>query len=130
MDSYRQQLKAIDREHRDLQAELSEWHLKFRAEQRNFLLLCGVKYALIFLIILTLAFLLLGKAANYLFYAVVTLYLVVKSEQTNSLRYYAGLGVAILAAAMEIQKCHGLVVFNVGAAIFSTFQFLGFLEII
>lgn len=130
LDGYRQQLKVIDREHQDLQSELSEWHLRFRAEQRNFLLLCGVRYAIIFLIVLTLAFLLLGKAANYLFYAVVTLYLVVKSEQTNGMRYYAGLGVAILAVMMEIQQCHGLVVFNVGAAVFSTFQFLGFLEII
>ncbi len=58
------------------------------------------------------------------------MFIAIKAEQTNNVRYYAVLGVAVLAIAMEYHKHHGLIAFNTGVTIFMTIQFLGFLEII
>jgi hypothetical protein len=127
---YRSRLAHIDREHAELQSEMTEWHFRFRAEQRNFLLLAGVKYALIFLLGLAVCFFILGKAAKFLFFAAFFMFIAIKAEQTNNARYFAVLGVAIIAMVMEYQQHHGLIAFNTGATIFITIQFLGFLEII
>ena len=130
LSQYRSRLAEIDRQHQDLQTQLTEWRFRFRAEQRNFLLLVGIKYAFLLLVLLGVAFVILGKAANFLFFAVVFVYLVVKSEETNHFRYYAALGVGVLAMLVEWQKATGLLFFNTGAAVFLICKFLGFLEII
>jgi len=130
LQEYRKQLAVVDSDHRDLQTELSDWKYRFRAEQRNFLLLAGVKYALLFMICLGLAFVILGKAANFMFFAAITLFLVVKAEKGNNARYYAGMLLAVLAAVMEYQGYSGLVCFNTGAAAMATIQFAGVMDII
>lgn len=127
---YRQQLSQIDRDHQELESELSEWHFRLRAEQRNFLLLAGLKYFVLLLVLLAACFLILGKAANFLFFALITIFIVAKAEETNRARYYVALALAVCAMVMEFQKYSGLVAFNTGSTIFLSVQFLGFLEII
>jgi len=127
---YRQQLSQIDRDHQELESELNEWHFRLRAEQRNFFLLAGLKYFVLMLVLLAACFLILGKAANFLFFALISIFIVAKAEETNKARYYVALSLAVCAMVMEFQKYNGLVAFNTGSAIFLSVQFLGFLEII
>ena len=130
MNEYRRQLSQIDRDHQELQSELSEWRFRFRAEQRNFLLLAGIKYFVLLLTLIAICFFILGKAANFLFFSLISIFAVVKAEETNNVRYYAVVAMAIVAIVMEIQAYSGLIMFNTSSAIFLTIQFLGFLEII
>lgn len=86
LSEYRSKLAQINREHGNLQASLNEWRFRFRAEQRNFLLLVGLKYACVLVLLLVASFVVLGKAANFLFFALVVLYFVIRSEETNKVR--------------------------------------------
>ena len=130
LDEYRSKLAEINREHSNLQSSLNEWRFRFRAEQRNFLLMVGIKYAAVLFLLLAGSFIILGKAANFIFFALVVLYFVVRSEETNKVTYYAGLGLAVLASVMEIQKYKALIWFNTASGLFLVCQLLGFLEII
>lgn len=130
LSEYRRRLSVIDRDHQELESELSEWHFRLRAEQRNFLLLAGVKYFIVLLAILAGCFFILGKAANFLFFAIISIFMVAKAEETNKLRYYMGIALACMSMIMELQHYNGLMTFNTGSAIFLVIQFLGFLEII
>ena len=129
MDDYRKELAQIDKEHRQLQANLTEWRHRFRAEQTNFLLLIGLRRAAIAICLLAIAFFFLGKAANFLIFAMIVLYLVVKSEETNQLKYYAGIGLAVAAMLVEYEKHYGMAVYNLMACVMITLNFLGFIEV-
>ena len=83
LDEYRSKLAQVHREHSNLQSSLNEWRYRFRAEQRNLLLLVGMKYAAVLFLLLAGSFVVLGKAANFLFFALVVLYFVIRSEETN-----------------------------------------------
>ena len=65
-----------------------------------------------------------------MFFAMVTIYYVVRSEETNKPTYYIGLGLGLIAAFMEIQKYKALIWFNTGSGLFLICQLLGFLEMV
>ena len=119
----------IDDEHHHLQIELSDWKHKFRAEQRNFLLLIGLKRVAIVLLLLAIAFVFLGKALNYIVFASLFMYLVIRSEEDNAFRYYAGMFLGVVAMGLEIEKHSGMAVFNTGGCCVLTAAYLGYVDV-
>jgi len=130
LNEYRKQLSVINVDHIELQSELKEWHFKFQAEQRNFLLICGLKYVLLTLIMLAATFYILGKAANFVFFSIIFIFLATKAETTKHMRYYLALTLAAIAMIMELQHHPGFIIFNVSSAIVVGTQILGFMQII
>ncbi len=83
----------------------------------------GLQKIVLLVLFVGVALFLLGKAINCVLFTLVFVYLVIKAEETNSLRYYGGLLVAVVTVITQVQYQQGLEVFNsiVGTAVVTSF---------
>ena len=83
----------------------------------------------LFLLLLAIAFIFLGKALNYIVFATIFMYLVVRSEEQNAFRYYAGMFLGVVAMVMELEKHQGMAVFNTGGCSVLIAAYLGYVDV-
>ena len=81
------------------------------------------------MVILAISFFFLGKAANFMIFAMIFMYLVIKSEETNAFKYYAGIGLGVAAMFIEYEKYYGMAIFNLLSCILIGLSYLGFVEL-
>lgn len=126
--AYRKELIKLNAEHINFQSELTKWRNNFRSEQINFLLLFGVKRISVFSIGILITLLIIGKTANFILFAVLFMYFVIKSEETNSKKYMAAIGIGVLAMFIEVQRQNGLIAFNGLSSMILCLCYLGFMD--